>query len=102
MPEPVRTVGELMQLLSQLDPQMPLLVDGYEGGFTEPVLSRVEVQELAGLGWFYGRFMPPDEAAQRTGPRGPLRLVRDGAPPVLVGEPFAAVVLRRIERRDED
>ena len=46
--------------------------------------------------------LTPEEAAQHTGPRGPWRLVRDGAPPVLVGEPVTAVVLRRIERRDED
>lgn len=101
-PGPVRTVGELMQRLAALPPDLPLLVDGYESGFTDATVDLVEVQELAGLSWFYGRFMPPAEAARRAGPSGEWHLMRGGTPPDRVDEPFTAAVLRRIEYSDED
>ncbi len=98
---PVRTVGELIQALQQLDPQMPLLVDGYESGFTDAELDLVEVQGLHGLGWYHGRYQDPAEAARQAGPGGEWRLMKGGVPPRLVGEPFTAAVLRRIEWRDD-
>ena len=39
---------------------------------------------------------------QQTGPSGEWHLMRGGTPPDRVGEPVTAVVLRRIERRDDD
>ena len=88
MSEPVRSVGDLIRALQQLDPSTLVLVDGHEGGFTRPDLTIIEVQELAGLPAFYGRFMPswwPACTNQMAGER----------PPVLLGRPVAAVVLRR-------
>jgi hypothetical protein len=59
MSEPIHTVGELIQQLQQLPPDTPLLVDGYEGGFTRSTLELTEVQELTGMGWYGGEFVTP-------------------------------------------
>lgn len=100
MSEPIRTVGELLRLLQQLPPSTPLLVDGYEDGFTRATLELHEVQELSGLGWYHGEYQTPQEARRQI-ERGDWTMMKDGVAPVPVGEPFPAVVLRRVERRDD-
>jgi hypothetical protein len=95
-PGPVTTVGELIQRLQQLPPETPLLVSGYESGCDTAVAGLTEVQELSGLGWYHGRYQDPAEAARQV-EGGEWKLMKDGVPPVPVGEPFTAVVLRRIE-----
>jgi hypothetical protein len=95
---PVHTVGELIARLRGIDPATPLLVSGYEGGFTAAVVDAVDVVELDGLPSFYGQFQTEDEAAHLTGPHGPWRLVQGGTPPTIVGEPVTAVVLSRVNQ----
>jgi len=99
-PGPVNTVGELIQRLQQLPPETPLLVSGYESGCDTAVAGLTEVQELSGLGWYHGwyhgRYQDPAEAALQI-EGGEWKLMKDGVPPVPVGEPVIAVVLRRIE-----
>jgi hypothetical protein len=97
---PVHTVGELMARLSGVDPAAPLLVSGYEGGYTTAVLDAVELVELSGLPGFYGQFQTPTEAEHLAGPHGPWRLIQDGVPPVPVGPVRTAVILSRVSRDD--
>ena len=97
----IHTVGELIARLQQLPHDMPLLVDGYESGFTRATLELHEVQELRGLGWYRGEFVTPREASRQV-EGGDWTLMQDGTPPTPVGEPFTAAVLRRVEQRDDD
>lgn len=62
------TVRELIQQLSELAPQAPILVNGYESGFAPCTLNVVEVQELArGEGQEYlGRFELTEEAQRQA------------------------------------
>ncbi len=101
MSEPIRTIGELIARLQQLPLDTPLLIDGYESGYTRSALELVEVQELSGLGWYHGEYQTPREAARQV-EQGEWTLMRDGTPPAPVGEPVTAAVLRRNQRRDDD
>lgn len=90
------TVRELIQQLSQLAPDAPVLVTGYESGFDPCTLGVIEVQELArGDDQEYlGRFETTAEARRQAAenPHGWISMV---GVPVLVGEPVAAAVLMR-------
>jgi hypothetical protein len=99
-PGPVSSVGELIARLQQLDPQIPVLVDGYEGGYSDARVDVAVVQKLSGMPDFYGRFMTPEEAAFHTGPSA-WESVKDFPTPILVGDPVTALVLRRIGQPDE-
>lgn len=90
---PCRTVGDLIARLSQYPADTPVLVDGYEGGFTTVTVSNAEVQELRGLPAFYGEFMSPDDGDFQV--ERAWRIAKDSVPPVRVGVPVTAVVLRR-------
>lgn len=91
---PCATVGELIAALSRLPADTPVLVDGYEGGFTTATVSVIEVQQLRGLPDYYGEFMSIAEAADQVD-RGDWSLMKGGTPPEPVGGPVTAVVLRR-------
>ena len=39
------TVRELIRELSQLDPDLPVVVDGYEEGYNDPSVCRVHMSE---------------------------------------------------------
>ncbi len=41
------TVAELIQHLQQYDMQMPVMVNGYEGGFSDVLKERVYIKEIA-------------------------------------------------------
>ena len=97
---PVRTVGELVDKLRDIDPAKPLLVSGYEGGYTTAAVDAVDVVELSGLPDFYGQFQTTTEADHLIGEHGPWRLVQGGVPPTIVGEPVTAMVLIRVNRAD--
>ena len=72
------TVAELMERLKAFDPNLPVVVAGYEGGFNdlsyvEPVLLTRNVHEE----WFYGAHDVPETgqeglAALRLGGVNPL------------------------------
>ncbi len=96
MSEPIRTVGEL----SDYRPDTPLLVDGYESGFKRAMAETVEVQELDGLGQYHGQYQTPQEAAWQVD-QCDWTLMKDGAPPTPVDQPFTAAVLRRVVRDGE-
>ena len=100
-PGPVATVGDLLARLAGLPASTRLLVDGYENGFSPAELVVAEVQELDGMPVYYGEFWSVPSVARMLGPGGDWQLVTDGeVPPVPVGEPATAVILRRVERTD--
>ncbi|WP_457063349.1 hypothetical protein [Mycobacteroides abscessus] len=90
------SVRELIEQLSELDPEAPILVTGYESGFEPCILSVVEVQELdrGDDQEYLGRFETVDEARRQAAqdPQGWVSMV---GVPRLVGKPVTAVVLRR-------
>jgi hypothetical protein len=53
------------------------------------MLETVEVQELNGLGRYHGQYQTPQEAARRVD-QGDWTPMKDGAPPMPVGEPVTA------------
>lgn len=75
------TVGELITKLQALDPQLPVLIDGYEGGYMEPLFFQREVVHV-GPRAYMGEFETVESARWE---------IEDG------GEPFEAVLLVRYE-----
>lgn len=58
-------VRELIAELSKLDPETPVLVDGYEGGQDFPIIRRRKAWRRAEPGGYFGEFdvdEGPDEA----------------------------------------
>ena len=50
-------IKELIDVLQKLDPEMLVLVDGYEGGYDTPVAAeRIEVIGPLDTEWYYGRY----------------------------------------------
>lgn len=95
---PVATVGELIERLSKLPAGMRVLVDGYEGGFSGVASTTlVEVQELAGMPDYMGRFATLEDAAREmdSGGESGWQFSIDGQPPTAVGVPVTALWLRR-------
>ncbi|ALM19752.1 hypothetical protein B9M79_04080 [Mycobacteroides abscessus] len=101
---PPTTVADLRRLLDQLPPDALVLVDGYEAAYS-PVSSVMitEVQELSGRPSYLGRFEHPSDAMRAVaGVDAAGWTISDPEPlPELVGEPVAALVLRREVRDDE-
>jgi hypothetical protein len=95
---PVTTVCELIARLATLPPQTPVLVDGYEDGFSGINSIEVrEVLEMAGRLDCYGRFDTTAEARATAAADPSKWQITDPPvlPPTLVGEPVHAVILRR-------
>jgi hypothetical protein len=95
---PVTTVADLIERLAALPPQTPLLVEGYEDGYSPVAGIEVrEVQELAGRLDCYGRFDDVAEARHAAAADPHKWQITDPPvlPPTLVGDPVYAVLLRR-------
>jgi hypothetical protein len=61
------TVKELIEQLQQLDPELHVFVDGYEGGYDDVTIS--EVKEIAlsvYKEWWYGQHENFDETKHIT------------------------------------
>ena len=63
------TVGDLIQELQQHDPDMLVMVEGYEGGLTEVDLGRVHTQEVE-LGGNTDDYSGPHEQVVRRENKG--------------------------------
>lgn len=87
------TVAELIKMLSAHDPDMPVLVDGYENGFDH--LHQVEVTQVTDRGepesW-EGQAVKPEDLRGAGSDYG----FGDGmlSPDVPAGEPYQAVLIR--------
>ena len=93
-------VRELMAILATADPEAPVLVSGYEGGYTTVAAADVcQMQELdrGDVAWM-GEYVPPAEAAEQVVPPGPTSWRSMIPTPVLVGEPVQALVISRSGR----
>ncbi|QQG99619.1 hypothetical protein HBE99_02745 [Mycobacteroides chelonae] len=102
---PPTTVAELRRILDQLPSDMPVLVDGYEAAFAAIGAAVIaEVQELSRRPPYLGRFEHPADAARAVaGDDAAAWAISEPGPlPQLVGEPTAALVLRREVRDDDD
>lgn len=89
--EAASTAGELVECLAALPPDMPVLVDGYEGGYSRIGAVRVrEVHEMGNRGDWLGSFARADQARREVEDPLPMHPV-----PYLVGEPLHAVILHR-------
>ncbi|MCB9441175.1 MAG: hypothetical protein H6523_13115 [Mycolicibacterium sp.] len=93
-------VRELMAILATADPDAPVLVSGYEGGFTHISSASVcEMQELdRGVERWLGEFDTPEKAAELIAPPKPGSWPRMTPPPTLVGDPILALVISRSGR----
>jgi hypothetical protein len=50
------TVKELIEKLQQLDPELHVFVDGYEGGYDDVAISEIKDIELnVHEEWYYGK-----------------------------------------------
>ena len=90
----VRTVRDMRSALSLLDPDMPVLIESTRSGYGPCAVDVMVMQELDGHGR-HGRFQFPTEAGRLISRRNAWESTEDGPPPTLVGEVFAAVILRR-------
>lgn len=93
----LRTVGDLMAHLQKLPDDVPLLLDGYEGGFT--IVDTVDVRDVVAVDrggdiWWLGEYDDPGAVEQESAGGWP----HYPAPRVL-GAPVTAVVLRRAQGR---
>ncbi|KMV14840.1 hypothetical protein ACT17_28315 [Mycolicibacterium conceptionense] len=93
---------ELIAELGRIDPDTPILISGYEGGFTTPHLTSFEVQRLDRDGDqdYLGEYERVDEARRQAGldPSDPELDLASLSPPRLVGSPVMAAVLTRVTR----
>lgn len=49
-------VKDLIEVLSQYDPELPILVEGYEGGCNDvDLIEEIEVIKDVNTAWYYGR-----------------------------------------------
>jgi hypothetical protein len=49
-------VKDLIEVLSQYDPELPIFVEGYEGGCNDvDLIEEIEVIKDVNTDWFYGR-----------------------------------------------
>ncbi|SKM39824.1 Uncharacterised protein [Mycobacteroides abscessus subsp. abscessus] len=100
----VSTVGELMSRLAHIPSGTPLLVDGYEGGFTTVsavVITRVQqLDRDPDQAMYQGEYETTAEAQRQASlsPDDPELAVGSLRPPLLFGDPMYAVVLRRAGR----
>ncbi len=73
MSKPVRapiTVGELIEKLSEFPAEMPVLVDGHEGGYDTPgKVYALNVDAREGDAWWWGEFDDGDSFAAVVIPR---------------------------------
>ena len=90
----VQNVGELIRALQQLDPGVPVLIEGSRSGFEPAAVDVMVIQELAGHGG-HGRFQFPTDAERLISRRNAWQISEDGPPPTLVGQVFAAAVIFR-------
>ncbi len=91
-----------MAILADADPGAPVLVTGYEGGYTTVAgadLCPMQQLDRGDADW-YGPFETPAEAAAQTTPRDPATpfAAACGPPPTLIGEPVVALVISRCGR----
>ncbi|QZT56205.1 hypothetical protein [Mycolicibacterium austroafricanum] len=101
---PPTTVAELRRLLDQLPPDALVLVDGYEAAYS-PISSATltQVQELSGRPSYLGRFEHPSDAERAVAGEDAAGWITEPGPlPQRVGEPIAALVLRREVRADDE
>ncbi|OBB25536.1 hypothetical protein A5763_18940 [Mycolicibacterium fortuitum] len=101
---PPTTVAELRRLLEQLPGDALVLVDGHEAAYAAiGAAALVEVQELSGRPAYLGRFEHLADAERAVaGEDAAAWAISDPGPlPQRVGEPIAALVLRREVRDDE-
>lgn len=51
------TIKELIEKLKEFDQDMPVVVNGYEGGFDNPVISteRIKFFDKKGSEWYFGQ-----------------------------------------------
>lgn len=95
-------VSDLMEILAGADPDAPVLVSGYEGGYTHVSSASVcPMQELDrgdAAAWL-GEFASPAVAAAEASPdpNAPFAEMC-GPPPTLVGDPVTALVISRCGR----
>lgn len=98
---PVATVGELVERLRHLPQDMPIITDGYEGGFTTvSAVVIAKVQELdrdPDQADYLGPYETVAEAQRQAAlsPDDPELAIGGIRPPTLVGDSIRAVVLRR-------
>ena len=49
------TIGELIEKLSEFDPNLHVFIPGYEGGYADPIIGDEDVFELGvNVEWYYG------------------------------------------------
>jgi hypothetical protein len=94
VPELVRTVGELLRALQQLDPDMPVLIESARSGADRAAVDVLVMQELADYGG-QGRYQFPTDAERLISRRNAWQISEGGPQPTLVGEVFAAAVIHR-------
>ena len=57
------TVKELIEKLQQLDPELHVFVDGYEGGYDDIAISEIKDIELnVHEEWYYGKHDNVDDS----------------------------------------
>ena len=91
------TVSELCELLANYPQDLPVMVDGYEGGFDDVAANQVAIQDIqldVNKFWFYGRHDTPEE------PRPPTKWDM-GEPPNRYGPTISALVISRERNRDD-
>ena len=58
------TIAELREILANYPQDLPVMVDGYEGGYDDAAGDRIatrEIQLAVNKEWFYGRHDAPGE-----------------------------------------
>lgn len=56
MSTPLKTVADLQAYLSDKSPSLPVMVDGYEGGYSHPNPVMCKVLGPDKVSWYYGDY----------------------------------------------
>lgn len=89
------TVNQLRELLAHYPPDLPIMIDDYEGGYDEIESTNValkEVQLNVNTPWYYGRHDQPEPGGTPDNQYTAGEVSRDG--PIV-----AAIILSRPDRR---
>lgn len=91
------TIAELGELLANYPQDLPVMIDGYEGGFDDVDIGRIAIREIqldVNKYWFYGRHDLPGEDK----PPSPRDI---GDPPNRHGPVVSALVISRERNRGD-
>lgn len=72
-------IRELIQTLSQLDPELPVVVRGYEGGYNDvSEVNTIAIPLNINTRWYYGTHGDTDESPRNseTSPKVPVVYLR--------------------------